>query len=129
MNWLKAAVFGVVTVVMAIGAVVTAVGRTEFLRSSARAPGVVSKLNAGGSHPQVSFTVAGLEMSFAQGGWIWGYEVGDQVTVLYDPENPHMTATIDSTGALWFATSFFAFMTLGFGFGTLVLVREARNVA
>lgn len=129
MAWLKAGVFAVVALVMAAGAVWTGVGRAEFVKHAARAPGVIRNLNAGSAHPEVAFTVAGLTLTFPQGGWLFGYNVGDEVTVLYDPENPRMTATIDNAGALWFATSFFTFMMAVFVLGAVAFIREARYAA
>jgi hypothetical protein len=74
-----------------------------FINASSTAPGTVVRLNAGGSHPEISFTTSSGEViEYPQGGWIFGYQVGDIVTVLYDPQNPH-EACIDNTSALWFA--------------------------
>jgi hypothetical protein len=83
-------------------AVYTALGTVAFLRSASRANGTVSALNAGGSHPQITFqTESGKPISYPQGGLIFGYQPGDAVTVLYAAENPAGSATIDAIGALW----------------------------
>jgi hypothetical protein len=77
-----------------------------FVRSATRANGTVSALNAGGSHPQIDFqTASGETISYPQGGLIFGMKPGDAVTVLYQPDNPKATATIDAVGALWFSTA------------------------
>ena len=77
----------------------------HFLRSAARVPGVVSRLNAGGSHPQIQFTAASGEVvGYPQGGMIWGYRAGDRVTVLYDPRQPDSDPHLDTPGVLWFDT-------------------------
>lgn len=74
----------------------------DFLAHAQRAEGQVSALNAGGSHPQIDFTDAhGKAFSYPQNGFIWGYEVGDRVTVLYRPENPDVSAIIEANGVLW----------------------------
>lgn len=74
----------------------------DFLAHAHRAEGHVSALNAGGNHPQIDFTDAnGKTFSYPQNGFISGYEVGDRVTVLYRPEDPYVSAIIDSPGALW----------------------------
>src|SRR5262249_35098816 len=71
-------------------------------RTAIRAEGVVVRLNAGGSHPQIDFTAAsGAKISYPQGGLIFGYRPGQKVRVLYNPNNPGKTACIDTTGALW----------------------------
>ena len=74
----------------------------DFLAHAQRAEGHVSALNAGGSHPQIDFADAtGKAVSFPQGGLIFGYAVGDSVTVLYRAESPSSTASLESLGALW----------------------------
>jgi Protein of unknown function (DUF3592) len=74
-----------------------------FVQTVSRAEGLVTGLNAGGSHPQVNFTApANGEISIPQGGFIGGYRRGDKVQVLFDPGNPAGTATIDAFGAVWF---------------------------
>jgi hypothetical protein len=97
----------------------TGMATRQFVREAAVATGVVTKLNAGGSHPDIEFTTpTGQKMSYAQGGWISGYKPGDRVRVLYRPADPHATASIDATGALWFAPGLtgllgFAFILIG----------------
>lgn len=74
----------------------------DFLAHAQRAEGRVSALNAGGSHPQIDFIDAnGKSFSYPQNGFISGYEVDDRVTVLYQPENPDISAIVDTPGALW----------------------------
>jgi hypothetical protein len=64
------------------------------------ADGVVTSLNAGGSHPEIEFTTAtGETVSYPQGGMIFGYQPGDRVRVLYLPSAPRETATLDAFGA------------------------------
>jgi hypothetical protein len=46
-------------------------------------------------------TKAGERVSYPQGGMIYGTKVGDAVTVLYRPDAPARTATIDRFGAVW----------------------------
>ena len=76
--------------------------RLGFLAQAQRAEGHVSALNAGGSHPQIDFTDAtGEAFSYPENGLIFGYEVGDPVTVSYLPESPNITAIIEDRGALW----------------------------
>lgn len=74
----------------------------EFLDHAVTAQGRVVALNAGGSHPQIEFTNnRGEPISYPQGGWIGGYKVGDQVTVLYLPNSPNPRPTVDRFGAVW----------------------------
>ena len=75
----------------------------RFTSRAARAEGVVARLNAGGSHPQIEFTTAsGTRVSYPQGGFVFGYRVGQTVQVLYDPDDPAHTARVGTVGALWF---------------------------
>jgi hypothetical protein len=78
-----------------------AVDRREFLTHAQSADGVVSRLNAGGSHPEIAFTTdTGENISYPQGGLIFGYQSGQAVRVHYLPEQP-ARAVIDDAGALW----------------------------
>lgn len=73
----------------------------RFKSAAAPAEGQVIQLNRGGSHPQVRFTTAdGITVEQAQGGLVFGCQVGDSLRILYNPENPRQ-AKIDSFGALW----------------------------
>lgn len=92
--------------------------RRSFLQKALSAPGVVSSLNAGGSHPEIEFTTAsGEKISYAQGGLIFGYRPGQNVRVLYHPEDPRLSACVDAFGALWFAP----LILLGLGLAVLVV--------
>ncbi|MEB2500783.1 MULTISPECIES: DUF3592 domain-containing protein [Burkholderia] len=86
-----------------------------FLQTAIAVPGEVVSLNAGGSHPQIEFvTKTGERISYPQGGMIYGTKVGDKVTVLYQPEAPARTATIDKLGAVWNWTLMAAIFGVGF---------------
>ena len=76
--------------------------RLEFLDNALTADGVVSGLNAGGSHPEIAFTSAqGEQISYPQGGVIFGYQTGQPVKVHYLAERPANSAVIDDRMALW----------------------------
>lgn len=112
---MKAAFFLLVGLALIVGAGLYANGVRQFVRQAAQAPGVVSALRAGGSHPQITFETAAREtISYPQNGWIAGYKVGDPVTVLYGAEDPRGTASIDTVGALWAGP--ILLFALGFGF-------------
>ena len=88
-----------------IAGITTGVMRLRFVRQATTCDGVVVRLNAGGSHPQIEFTTRAQEkISYPQGGFIFGYKPGDRVTVLYDPRDAHGTACVSAPGALWFTT-------------------------
>ena len=94
--------------VLGIGALAIALwlaaGVRSFVLTAQRAPGTVVALNAGGSHPQISFTTrTGQTIAYPQGGLIFGYRQDDAVEVLYDPANPQGSATISAIGAVWSA--------------------------
>lgn len=76
--------------------------RREFLARAQTADGIVSHLNAGGSHPEIAFTTgSGEKISYPQGGFIFGYQQDQPVRVYYLPEQPAGSAIVDDSGALW----------------------------
>ncbi|NWA05247.1 DUF3592 domain-containing protein [Pseudomonas gingeri] len=76
--------------------------RREFLARAQTADGVVSHLNAGGSHPEIAFTTrSGEQISYPQGGFIFGYQKDQPVRVHYLPEQPAVSAIVDDLAALW----------------------------
>jgi hypothetical protein len=96
------ALIGMMALVVAVRA---ASATREFVRTAARAEGVVTALNAGGSHPEIQFVDdSGKEFSYPQGGLIFGFRPGDKVPVLYVPDNPAGTATICAIGPVRFTT-------------------------
>ncbi|WP_431821534.1 DUF3592 domain-containing protein [Burkholderia sp. F1] len=111
----------VIGVVFLVIAAFTARSTWDFLRTAIAVPGEVVSLNAGGSHPQVEFvTRTGERISYPQGGMIYGTKVGDKVTVLYQPEAPSRTATINPFGAVWNWTLLALISGVGFIFFALV---------
>lgn len=112
---LKGGLFAVVGLGLIIGVIAWCVSTANFIRSAARAPGVVTRLNAGGSHPEIQFTVASGEVvTYPQGGIIWGYHTGERVWVLYDPRSPNSDPTLDTIPALWFDQGMMLLMGLVF---------------
>lgn len=110
----KSVVFIVAGAALLIAAVVTGLDVRRFVARSIPVPGRVVRLNAGGSHPEIAFrTRAGESVSFPQGGFIWGYRVGDAVTVRYREDAPRRSARIDSVGALWFGPILLTLLGLG----------------
>ena len=76
--------------------------RREFLARAQIANGIVSHLNAGGSHPEIAFTTgSGEKISYPQGGFIFGYQQDQPVRVYYLPEQPANSAIVDDSAALW----------------------------
>ncbi|AOJ61727.1 hypothetical protein WJ32_04125 [Burkholderia ubonensis] len=111
----------VIGVVFLVIAAFTAWSTWDFLRTAIAVPGAVVSLNAGGSHPQVEFvTRTGERISYPQGGMIYGTKVGDKVTVLYQPEAPSRTATINRFGAVWNWTLMAFIFGVGFIFFSLM---------
>ena len=96
---IRSVICGLVGLSLLVIAGYMAYWRYEFLPQAQRAPGVVTKLNAGGSHPEIEFTSADNQViSYPQGGMISGYEVGQPVQVLYLAEDPEMTAVVNDRG-------------------------------
>lgn len=115
---IRSLIFGLAGVVLLAIAGSMAYWRYEFLSQAQQAPGVVTALNAGGSHPEIEFTsVDSQVISYPQGGMIFGYEVGQPVRVLYLAEDPVMTAVIEDRGALWGTPVMLGIMGLVFVWG------------
>jgi hypothetical protein len=114
-------------IALAIAAATAGSSRLAFARSASRASGTVLRLNAGGSHPEIEFaTESGERLSYPQGGLIFGYRAGEEVSVLYDPENPASTACVDAFGALWFAPLLMLFLGSALCSGGVAALRSAR---
>ncbi len=120
---LKGGVFAVVGLGLILGVCAWCVSNEHFIRTAARAPGIVTKLNAGGSHPEISFTAASGEVvDYPQGGMILGYHAGQHVTVLYNPRDPSGSPCLDTIPALWFDQGMLLLMGLVFSSIGLSLV-------
>ncbi|WP_281686225.1 DUF3592 domain-containing protein [Pseudomonas citronellolis] len=121
-------ILGLISIGFLSAAVLTAMQTIDFLESAEVAPGVVSRLNAGGSHPQVQFTtLSGQQYEFPQGGFIFGYKEGMAVDVYYLSENPGMTAVIKDPGAIWVVPAtfgMFCVVTLGYA---VLGIRQRRK--
>ncbi|KPW94106.1 DUF3592 domain-containing protein [Pseudomonas corrugata] len=106
--------------------------RREFLSRAQTANGIVSRLNAGGSHPEIAFTsVSGEAISYPQGGMIFGYQQGQSVRVHYLAEQPAGSAVIDDAGALWGPSGLLGCLGLMFAFAGLskTCFRHGRRVS
>jgi len=102
--------------------------RRDFLARAQTADGVVSHLNAGGSHPEIAFTTGtGETISYPQGGLIFGYQQGQSVRVHYLPEQPAGSAVIDDAGALWGPAGLLGGLGLLFAFAGLAKVIRQRG--
>ncbi|MCI0994454.1 DUF3592 domain-containing protein [Pseudomonas corrugata] len=127
---------GLLFALIGIGLLVIAVNltldRREFLSRAQAADGVVSRLNAGGSHPEIAFTsVGGEAISYPQGGMIFGYQPGQSVRVYYLPEQPVGSAVIDDPGALWGPSGLLGCLGLMFAFAGLskTIFQHGRRVS
>ncbi len=95
--------FIVVGIGLLVVAIAVGVSINAFISKAVAAEGKVVEVRFGGSHPQIEFTSAtGQRISYPQGGFIFGYKLGDRVRVLYDPAEPLNSACINEFGALWF---------------------------
>ncbi|HEL2977634.1 TPA: DUF3592 domain-containing protein [Stenotrophomonas maltophilia] len=107
--------FGAMGLLMLIVVAFDVNDRLAFLQVAQIAEGRVVHLNAGGSHPEVAFTTAaGEQISYPQGGMIFGYEPGQVVRVLYRAERPKLDPSLDTFGALWGMTIMVALIGLTF---------------
>ena len=99
---LQGLLFALIGLVLLGIAVNLTLDRREFLAHAQTADGIVSHLNAGGSHPEIAFTAGGGEkISYPQGGFIFGYQKDQPVRVYYLPEQPASSAIVDDPAALW----------------------------
>ena len=74
----------------------------RFAQGSLTAPGIVTRLEAGPSHPEIRFTTrAGEVVTYSQGGLVFGYRAGQGVRVRYDPAAPRTRANVDTWLATW----------------------------
>jgi hypothetical protein len=97
----KGVVFFVVGTCLLIGAALYAQSTREFLRTSVVVPGRVIKLNAGPHHPEIAFTtLAGEQVEYPQGGAV-SEQDGATVEVRYTPDEPGMSARLNTFGAIW----------------------------
>ncbi len=104
---LKGGLFTLAGLALITATVVQTSARLDLLDSALQADGNVVALNAGSSHPEIAFTDnSGARISYPQGGWIYGYQVGMQVKVYYRAEAPETSAVIDDFGALWGVSAF-----------------------
>jgi hypothetical protein len=121
--------FILVGVALLAAAVAVAISVRAFTRDAERSDGVVTRLNAGGSHPQIEFTTAsGRKISYPQGGLIFGYQSGQKVRVLYRATDPEQSARIDAIGALW-ATPVMLGIVAMFLFASRLLMKAASRSA
>ena len=101
-----------------LAAIASTVSVFRFVDRSVLVDGTVTRLNAGGSHPQVDFTTRdGRPVSYPQGGLVFGKAAGDHVRVRYDASDPARTATLDEFGAVWSLPLFLAVLGIGFIIG------------
>ncbi|WP_423368883.1 DUF3592 domain-containing protein [Burkholderia sp. LMG 32019] len=97
----KGVVFTVLGTCMLVGTALYAQSTREFLRTSIVVPGRVIKLNAGPHHPEIAFTtLAGEQVEYAQGGEV-SEQDGAAVEVRYTPDEPRMSARLNTFGAIW----------------------------
>jgi len=102
--------------------------RREFLASAQIADGIVSHLNAGGSHPEIAFTSSsGEKISYPQGGFIFGYQKDQPVRVYYLPKQPANSAIVDDLAALWGTPGALGFIGLVFTIVGLVGIISQRG--
>ena len=113
-NKILGIIFLLAGVLLFIGSTVVAYNTFNFLKTAQIAKGIVTKLNAGGSHLEVSFTtIEGEEISYPQNGLIFGFNVGDSVDVLYNDSSPR-EMVINNFSAIWGFNIIFIIMSLIF---------------
>jgi hypothetical protein len=80
-----------------------AIGTYRWMGRAARAQGVVVHE---GIFPEISFQTPSGRVRFLQRGLL-GRQMGDRVSVLYDPDSPSETRCVDQPVALWLSPLLF----------------------
>ena len=125
---LRAVVFLVIGAGLLVAAAVTARGAVQFLQTSETAPGAVTRLLSGGSHPEIGFiTREGRRITYPQGGLVGGYRAGQAVRVRYLAVNPQVSACVDRWPAIWGSAILLGVLGCAFSGGGLVSVLEATR--
>lgn len=116
--------------VLIAGAAFQGYQTNRFVQNASVGAGKVTRLLAGGSHPEIAFeTGTGETIEYAQGGLIFGFSQGEPVQVLYEPADARGTATIRTFGALWGEAGLLAFLGLAvLGWGASILFMSAPPV-
>lgn len=103
-NMIFCGVFLLAGLSLLIGGLIAGYKTLQFIKSSISVSGEVIALRSGKFHPTIKFTTAeGEAVEYFQNGIIKGYDVGEKVTVLYDPQKVK-EASVDSFIALWGVT-------------------------
>ncbi|MGA4637356.1 DUF3592 domain-containing protein [Pseudomonas solani] len=125
---LKGGLFALIGIALLAAMAIQTSSRVGFLQSALEADGNVVALNAGGSHPEIEFTDGtGTRISYPQGGWIYGYQVGMPVKVHYQADAPATSAVVDDFGALWGTSAFLGLLGSIFTVtGLMTLFRRPR---
>jgi hypothetical protein len=112
-HWHTGLVCVCAVVILLIATIYVARHEYDFIKTSARAKGIVIAQNAGKHHVQIRFTTNdGKSIDYAQNGLI-SYEVGDHVAILYAPDDPGTHVSTDAIGSLWIGTISFSMFTFG----------------
>lgn len=126
-------VFTIVGLVTMALAVYLGIQRSQFLESALQADGEVTQLNRKRSddsyvyYPVVEFKLPGsydvLSFEHESGSNPPSYAIGEQVVVLYDPDNPH-SAIIDAGIMNWFGTGIAGILGTVFSLAGIGSVRK-----
>ncbi len=123
-DWNKVLLFSLVSFVFLLMLICTSIYELNFILKSKSADGEVVALNAGRGHVKVEFrTIDGKLIRYSQSGLVI-YNVGDKVTVLYDPERPNRFASTNAIGALWTGTISLLFFTVVFSLATAASLKS-----
>ena len=117
---------GFLILIVAIGLLVAtgmmASSEYRFIQTAARADGTVVRQNYGKHHVAIRFIIAnGKTIEYRQNGFV-SLEEGQNVTVLYDPNEPEFGARINTIGATWGNTIGFGGLGLFFLIGALLMI-------
>lgn len=116
-HWIGGIFVFLVSLCLFLWCFVSIKNQLDFIKSAARADGVVVRQTSGKRHVLVRFNTAKGELiEYHQNGGI-SYEAGAKVTVLYHADDPRDGPSTDAFGALWRSS----IMLFGTGIFTLLL--------
>ncbi|CAN0627437.1 conserved protein of unknown function [Burkholderia multivorans] len=85
--------------------------KIEFLMSSELTTGEVVKLEFGGHHPEIKFSASNGQHYKVSIGSRWSVAAGQTVEIRYAPNDPKMSATLNTLLDIWDYTIVAAFLS------------------
>lgn len=88
--------------------------KIEYLTMTEVATGKVTHLDFGGHHPEIAFQARDGRLYERPISSLWSVQPGQAVQIRYEPDDPTLSATMDTFADLWVGILFLATLTGGF---------------